>query len=1362
MNEITVFDIKEEAIVLNKSQKQLEYEELEATAAIDKHHYRTLLELDEFLERKEKPSSNITSILLKWILRYCMPITTTEPKQFSIALQNETVLYGIVDGKNAAIPTGVQFHAIGIKIPALFVRHYNRYALNNLDHISHEQISNTGHYGLYDFQTEKYTQQRSGFTHPGYPHIGENTIHFVNDVQVNDVLKKLSDYISFIESFYNINYPAIRYDLIQPELLESGKKWYIVNGRVVDKEIAEALFNISSKSSVSKTTKQNGQDKSQKQVTSIKDFSLPLLHILDKVQPGKFGKAFYFDILFALDRNGLLHAYHIGDKIGMDDTIFKTEYEQKRAQLEYNKVFGRQVQEAHAYYNQQARRKIIALNKYQTADLDSLDAKQRKVVELEYKKVTASLDESTNDTQRLFYRLRKTFADANAERLRLAIKDVEKAVSKKDLEGDKILASGDCPHVYAYAKQLSDDFGKPWLGSNLKDLMLKRFSLPHDTSGHFCKICGEKLLDSDNVGDVTFLGLPGNIGMSAHEDDALQTMIWKEAMYIVSTNVRFTEPMPIKPLVNSLASGLRGVVASEEGKLFRSKTSSADTIRDTLNLYAAIYIYAALCAVMINNPGKLMFARDRPEDSSEKERKLEAIERKKEYLANKAREEKGKSKAVTVNPASEKITSEYMDDADVSDNESVEMVESDNAPIQEPTPAVAVAAGKRRRKFGSGKSKHSNKHSNKHRYVVGGKMIATDNTKKASAQIIKNALILLIISKESIITRTKNINIPIIRNMFGTAFKWASDHAKPIHFDREVDSQLHQDPFIGDPFYTYNHYARRLAYFANGGFAPGINDVFNLLGRHRNTIISEWKENDVDLYSTAPLPQKWDKLKVVDADPAWQKFFDEYTYQSFVSMYEFMHDRVYQNSYVPRHVQVSDYLEKFNHLLRDEFIVKQHRAKQNLRPNFSFGVVPDIMWKLNKFDPNKLDLAQHFCPSGENHKVGSYIYLDPKSKQVELSKKDITEWLDKKDTEKLAYFESLELVNERCALCKNTIRDGKSSNKSLKALSNMFKAIDDVLAFYQYYETRCPKGNLHDIIDNKCGKCGFHSDYGKKAEIEYYNKYVAGFRKIQLEQQDLTIKSLESIKDVGTIEELKYTSKPKEYQYSLKKTSEWSQLTGTKYNIIVNIGLSEGVKFIDIEQAKINPSKEPHSYKTRALKFKGYIYGVLRDYTLFLNHNNVVELPLPLKEIMQSQKKLELNGMPMFDEFTSLDDSYKYVLSPENYCNFLQEYLAGILVSISAFPVGKQLAMYFTKNITSKEMNLSRAEPIFLKQDITALENGSNSELSGEDDWAGRNATASEASNDEFAEEKEVETYDNDIDNEGFDVENADDIWENE
>ena len=166
-----------------------------------------------------------------------------------------------------------------------------------------------------------------------------------------------------------------------------------------------------------------------------------------------------------------------------------------------------------------------------------------------------------------------------------------------------------------------------------------------------------------------------------------------------------------------------------------------------------------------------------------------------------------------------------------------------------------------------------------------------------------------------------------------------------------------------------------------------------------------------------------------------------------------------------------------------------------------------------------------------------------------------------------------------------------------------------------------------------------------------------------------------------------------------------------------------------------------------------------------MNHENVVDMPLELKEIFDAQKKIDIGklkeSMPKFDEFVELDKEH-LKLSIENYVNFLQEYLASIIVRIhnESFDKYKNMAnvlvKYFTNLVIQGEKFISKPEPVFAKLAITTLEDNSEDEVgvSG-DDWDGRQQEVSEA-------EQDVETYENEISHEAFDVENADDIWENE
>ena len=1295
--EITIFEVPEQEQTLNKSQKQLEYEELEKATDVDKEHIWSMYDMEEVANTKQHPNSTLPSIMLKYVIQYCMPIIATEDSKYFVSLQNEDRILVMVNDTIQAIPADEQFKVIGITIPSLFIKNYNKFSLVHYDYVSDEALSLSGRYGLVDMQNMKFTQQRDSFTHPGLPHIGENHIYFTSDEHTLKICDLLIAYIDYIERYYRVNYPLLTYDIIEPEIFgTSNDKWQIINGR---------LYKVDAKPSKSPN------------VDMFLDFSKDLLKTLNEVQLSKFGSSFYYDILFMLDANKLTKLYNIGTIEGTSAKQFKKRLEELKQDIKDQLAYQKQVNHGYQTQLDTIKRKSIAYDKFGITDLNELSKQQSKIVELEFSKLESDSNEKGEQNRKLFRKLRESALNKTPDDLIETLKNIESNIDKKDLNQEALLPGGVCPHSYHYAKKQLENFGKAIAQADIRNYLISEFSLPATENGYFCKICGELIVELDTTSTLKF-----SADVNYQTDiNPLQTMIWKEAMYIVSTNVRFTVPMAIKPLVNSLASGLKDIVAQEESKLYRSKTILSETVKDTLSLYTAIYIYAALCALMIQNPGKLMFAREPP---NEKRRPAKTPE---------------KNTAVEESPA--------LSDADVEDNEDGYL-----APLEPEKPKnVVVAAGTK----GSKRRKRS-KLGGRIRYIKGGKFVA--DSKIAEKFYIMTALKLIFLSKESIISRLTNMSADVIKQIFiKQAYDWAIKHARPIQINDEKETQTSENPIYTEMFYRYIYDIKKMS--TDRHKPANLKDVKTILGRDEEQAIADIK-NDIGLYSTVKAP--------ASLHPSSSSDYNDYVYRSFTKLLEYYQELIYKKSRIPKHVQVTEHFEKYKDLLTVQAKLLTETARYRLRPNVEIPLLNNIREKYNNFAPNKIDLAKHYCNDGELHKTGSYIYTDGK-KEIELEQKEIVEWLVSKNESKLQEFSKLHVIDEKCKKCNVRIRTAKSLQTSDKALLSMFGKIDDVLAFYQYYETRCPAGDLHNIQNNICEKCDFHSDYTKQLKKEYYDKYKDKFKAVQRNNQALAIQNLDNITSERTADKKVQKKQAPAYQYSLKKTAEWSQLTDVKYNVLINIGLFEKIKYTDIENAIVNPSKSYEPSITRAMRFKNHIYNFLREYNLILHHDLVVDMPYELKEILEAQKKIEIvnlsESLPHFDDFNKLDLEYS-TLTVDNYINFLQEYLASCLISLindSAVKyktMAKSLAMYFTNDIVNREKFVSKPEPVFAKQSITELENNSDDEIgvSG-DEWDARLKEGTDVSGSDI---EETETYENDISNDAFDVENVDDIWENE
>ena len=162
-----------------------------------------------------------------------------------------------------------------------------------------------------------------------------------------------------------------------------------------------------------------------------------------------------------------------------------------------------------------------------------------------------------------------------------------------------------------------------------------------------------------------------------------------------------------------------------------------------------------------------------------------------------------------------------------------------------------------------------------------------------------------------------------------------------------------------------------------------------------------------------------------------------------------------------------------------------------------------------------------------------------------------------------------------------------------------------------------------------------------------------------------------------------------------------------------------------------------------------------------INYDKVIDIPLWTKELIDEQKKVHITdirkSMPEITDFVELDEKYVYALNVENYTNFLQEYLASIIVRINNKRADKYKTLadgavkYFTTTILEYERMLSKPEPVFVD---TYVEENSASDTASESGEDLMNDIPKEN------EEDAAETYENDLDLDGFDVEDEADVWD--
>lgn len=314
-----------------------------------------------------------------------------------------------------------------------------------------------------------------------------------------------------------------------------------------------------------------------------------------------------------LQANHLRYAYNIGRMRGVDDPAFRAEFERHLGNLRYKRQLAQQRRDSRFMRYLAIKRNFIARGKYKSEYLQ-LDQPKRAVVRRALRQLEVRLSPKAASPRAqkysvLFSGLRRGMHSLEKIVLVRAVKAVEAAIGKKELDG-KALLEGQCPHVYARAKLVQQHYGDDNLAQVLARGLVAPFGLPPDRSGHFCRICGEKLAEADNEGTVRFMG--NERVTYTRVEDPLRTMIWKEATYIISSNVRFPVVISVRPLLSTIAGAVRQALEAKNVEVHRSRTINVADARDTMNLYASIYIYAAIAAIIAANPGDIVFGRSAP------------------------------------------------------------------------------------------------------------------------------------------------------------------------------------------------------------------------------------------------------------------------------------------------------------------------------------------------------------------------------------------------------------------------------------------------------------------------------------------------------------------------------------------------------------------------------------------------------------------------------------------------------------------------------------------------------------------------------------------------------------------------------
>jgi len=1328
---------------------------------IDEYHFKQFLEMENRILKLEKiTAKGVPPIVAKELIKYVKPLVIELPEneylkkniehkmkkkahevtkidKWFITLQNENpvsgVLYPItqhhnkkyenIKYKNIVIPAKASFKMIGcvlpdiLGIPTLDSSILLNSVVDDIAISNYSVLLETGSYRLdsisnYKNSEEKvYIQQFDNFEHTKSNYIDNLDTKFIKTKKrgkthkiiifdnAEDSLKKMTTILNEVErirAYYADNYTSVLKTI----------EFNPLRNLDVYRE------SIRNKNLLNKFDSKNNK----------------LVSIIKEIIPDEIIRDTEDSIYFVLKNKGKLELFNKLKILGANNSKMQKELNSSMMENEIKKVLEYQNKIRTMYLLELTKKQAITINKFGfKTKYHNLSQINRNAINNEYKKLIEEeqeiIKEKKSSGQKLEINKQRTMIIKNfysafndirpMEALKYAMKDLKEIGISLD---KSTLKYGLCEHNLTKAKMIIS--GRR--DKNIKDDIILKYTHEHDvkqkntsdkpinynkdkiTDDYYCNICGERIYI--NIVEDTIKFVEGKLIISNKDEDSLRDLIYKEVSYTIRAVLRFKTPLDTRPIVRSLVDVLRPEIGNIESRLLKIRTNIQVDVRDLIILYISIYTYALLSRIIFINHGEITFAQrpkfKKKQKVSKKTNKIKqgGVFCKSDMYSNYESDTSNSYESDTSNSYESDISSGY--ESDMSDGYESDMSDY-NTSLDNNTPLPVMMNIDQK---------------------IGGE---PQSKKNRLQNIFFSAYKLLISTKFQIIKKNVTIKPEDIQPLLIKAYQWVMGL---YTIDSKTDESSYVglkgdivDNIINHPIYNYLYKIKNLI------FGTKKEDLQAILGKSIETIEKYIQKYDSFFeISTVSEDQFINYIKKSIKGENKSSFLDSSEYVELVSKYlyfsykhfiDYASTGKYMELSVPLSPVLIDYYKNLDEIKNMQTSLQYISMVAKAAPIY----VPNYYKYKHRFDYDPsfklLDISKLYRRNGNLHNWNIYVF---KKKSGNEKKEFTISELNNAVKNGQNIHRKYILIDRKDSGTGEYLSKIKDYSSEIEKNSSKFKKIEN---FFNYFDNRCPNSGLHTMDDKKkCKKCGIvlvpEWRISKEGE-KYYTKYLSIFEK-QLKEHRINIKKnmnelTDKIKKSSKYENLDGEKYDKIFQLNEAKILNWSRQVKIPFNVLINLGLSEGIKFEKIERGEIDPRKDentlPYDIKTRSLKLDGYYNAIIYQYYLIKIHTSSYDLPIQINELinnLSSSKGLQASMKDIYDPmyYTKFmyflhtckdpNDLNKFIL------NKISETLINITTSMSKTKFskfGNDLVKYFTNEIINEEKLFSKPDPFKYKID---------------------------------------------------------------
>lgn len=905
------------------------------------------------------------------------------------------------------------------------------------------------------------------------------------------------------------------------------------------------------------------------------------LKVLEGLTSRNFGNTYHLSTPFDIASSGLVDMYNTGHLDGKDSPAISKmigQVKERQNQTAILRVIAAAQINAMYRYNLVSsiiehklgtmRYREIIRGDTTTDLLSRLKPAERKLVETELDRREKMLREMLSNKCPHVKLLREFRGMKFSPQSRKKFEQLQKYFAK-DRHGESIKCNNCgfdimCPHLVDYTHAIYRD-----ATFNEMKIAMQKYISDVVTDSYFCKKCGEVLADVDVYGSIY---TDEEANMSSTIDDDLRSAMMSE-MYTAAKQVVFGPAVNVKKIVSSMMTSTYEYIFEAEKQLLKSKTNTADDVKNKKRLFITIYAYAYLIHIMMSNKSK-----DR--------------------------------------------------------NISIEF-----------------------------------------------KGMKTASSPK---DYVRHAILTIINTKNIIIRQMPNITNEFIYKKLIEAYQNIAQKGV-VTMQLAGEMETIYNTLIIDPLYhyVYNMYTLDRKKFSR--------DAADIQAKIPEILSIENDNVKTDPFLGAkPLnPKRWNVAKFDDiqkggGEGVYSAAFPGYKYRSYEMLFERVQKRLFEQYMYRDDVlapQQREYVEKAAELLRRESILLDYKKTDSLRPHWS-----DRPETSQQYSPVDVPIGALYDAEGRPHVYGLYTYGDNTQKTAS----DIHKGLQS-GTRQDVRFE-----DRKCVICQRTRREALEVDPAvvLNALSRRQRIVN----FFRFYESRCPEGGLHDIVDGKCDKCGFipamsytYDDRCPKGgahvfdasmscseckqsavniylgdvsdALKYFERYTAAY------SRDLAENAVENVEDAPLAhppEDLsRFAEQYAKYSYNFNAVLDLTGKLKLNPNLFTCLAATEQQEYTNVLNGVYIPNEPDTREDTRIFVLDAYIKMLIMDYNnlryFYMFSRPPVDIARILDDVGYSKHeyhKLESKLPRIYGEYQERFRWFRHNKKPREIVEFLIETFA--------------------------------------------------------------------------------------------------------